>query len=41
MAETRLGIIMNGAGDEKARASRPVGPLRPVTPMSILHKEAK
>jgi hypothetical protein len=41
MAETRLGIIMNGAVNEKARASRPFGTLRPATPMSRLHNGAK
>jgi hypothetical protein len=41
MTEKRLGIIMHGAGDEKARASRPVGTLRPATPMSKLDNGAK
>jgi len=41
MAEKRLGIIMNGTEDEKARASRPCGTLRPATPMSIQHNGAR
>ncbi len=41
MAEKRLGIIMHGAGEEKARARRPGGTLRPVTPMSRLHNGVK
>ena len=40
MAETRLGIIMHGAEYENARAPRPAGTPRPVTPMSKLHKGA-
>ena len=38
MDEKRLGIIMNGPVDEKARASRPFGTLRPATPMAALQK---
>ena len=41
MAEKRLGIIMNGTADEKARALRPVGTLRPVTPTVVLQKGAQ
>ncbi len=37
MTEKRLGIIMNGADDEKARAARPSGTLNPATPMVILN----
>ena len=32
---------MNGTDDEKARARRPAGTLRPVTPMSMLDKGAQ
>jgi hypothetical protein len=41
MAEKRLGIIMNGTDDEKARALRPVGRPSPVMPTVILHKEVQ
>ena len=45
MAEKRLGIIMNGTEDEKARALRPVGnpagTARPVTPTVVLQKGAQ
>jgi hypothetical protein len=37
MAEKRLGVIMNGAGNETARAPRPMGTLRQATPMSALN----
>ena len=36
MVEKRLGIIMNGTDDETARAPRPFGTPRPVTPTVIL-----
>ena len=41
MAEKRLGIILHGAVHENARALRPDGTLRPVTPMVILHNGVK
>jgi len=41
MAETRLGIIMHGAENANARAPRPAGTPRPVTPISGLNKGVK
>ncbi len=41
MAEKRLGIIMNGAGYEEARALRADGARSPVTLMSLLGKGVK
>ena len=38
MTERPLGIIMNGTGDDKARAARPFGTLRPATPTVTLRK---